>query len=594
MRLTNSQQPEPGALSLSIPLQLPGFAWRISGWIASLRGRLLLLVAAALAPAAVIAVYQADFSYKRERANIFEHLSETARNAASDHEKMFSNAETVLSMLTSQASLFAEPRHCQASFRTTMMVNDMFSNIIRLDKDGNVLCSAIPLDEPITFADAAWFKSLRVATNVVMSKPLPAPMTKAPVIFLAQPLLAADGSFAGGTVISLQLSALEQLPRHTGVPAGAFVRLVDSDGMPLIGNGDHFIPSATVKNAISKQLERFLWREPNGNVMIYALVPILKGEINVLIGAEQADLLTWTRLDLISRLVLPLLMVATALVFVWMGTNYLVIRWVNYMRRLARAYAAGTFALDMSPVRQAPSEFRELVYTFSDMASNIAAREKDLKRAIEQGDVLRKEVHHRVKNNLQIVVGLLNIHTGMAPAQSPAEVLERARSRVNAFAHIHQHLYETEDLGRVHLSRFVRDLCAYAHEAYGGEDQKIELVVEAPDIVLSADATISLALFLLEAQTNVYFYAFPDKNGGHLTISVTQAKNGEIVARVTDDGCGQRPKDGDYAVAQSLMRGFARQLGGTFDTGNQIGRGTFLSLEFAPRLPEATAVILDA
>ena len=574
-------------------LRLPSFAWRLSGWLASLRGRLLIMVAAALAPAVALAVLQANMSYQRERANIYDQLTLAARSAANEHAKVFVGAETSLSLLTNQSELFAGPQVCRTALRLALTNLREYSNIIRLDSKGRVICSAVPLDETttFTFADTPWFQDLRVATKMIISKPLPGMISKGPVIILAQPLFAADGAFAGGTAIVLQLSALEQLPRQTGVPAGAFVRLVDQDGMPIVGAGEHFIPSTIVKNAISGQIPKFYWREPSGNIMIYALVPIQDGEINVLIGAEQANLLTWTRRDLISRLVLPLLMVLTALVIVWFAANYLVLRWVTYMRRLARAYAAGTFSVDLSSVRTAPSEFRELAHTFSDMAANIAAREKDLKRAIEQSDVLRKEVHHRVKNNLQIVVGLLNLYPGVTPAQSAAVVLERARSRVNAFALIHQHLYETEDVGRVHLGRFLRDLCAYAHEAYGGEDQGIVLVVEAPDIFLSADTTISLALFLLEAQTNVYFYAFPEKSGGRLTISVTQDADGDIIARVTDDGCGQRPKDGDYAIAQSLMRGFARQLGGTFETGHQIGRGTYLSLEFAPRPTEPVTVL---
>ncbi len=591
MRPTNSPLPRDVSPVLPGTLRIPSFGWRISGWLASLRGRLLIMVAAALAPAAALAVVQADLSYQRERAGIFEQLSQTARSAASDHEAIFLGAEKILSVLTNQSKLFADHQVCQAALRTALMGLREYSNIIRVDANGNVLCSAIPLDEPINFAAADWFQSLKISSaSVVMSKPLPGPIAKAPVVFLAQPLLGPDGGFAGGTAVTLMLSALEQLPRQTGVPAGAFVRLVDRDGMPIVGAGEHFVPSAIVKEAIRNQFQRFSWTEPSGNIMIYALVPILKGEINVLIGAEQANLLNWTRLDLISRLVMPLLMVMTALVIVWIGANYLVLRWVGYMRRLARAYAAGSFTRDLSTVSRAPSEFRELAHTFSDMASNIESREQDLKRAIEQSDVLRKEVHHRVKNNLQIVIGLLNIYQG-ATAQSAADVLDRARSRVHAFAHIHQHLYETEDLGRVHLGRFVRDLCAFAHQAYGGEDQKIVLVVDAPDLVLSADTTISLALFLLEAQTNVYFYAFPDKTGGRLTISVTQAPDGDIIARVTDDGCGQRPSDGDYAVAQSLMRGFARQLGGTFETGHQPGRGTYLSLEFTPRGHESAVLV---
>ena len=183
----------------------------------------------------------------------------------------------------------------------------------------------------------------------------------------------------------------------------------------------------------------------------------------------------------------PLLMWALAIAVVWFGIEHLVVRWITYLERITSAYAAGRHSVRPERVAAAPAEIRSLGETFSRMADLISAREAELRESLEQKEILVREIHHRVKNNLQLVMSLLNLHARRIRDPRAEAAFAEARSRINALATLHRRLYESESLQEVDLKWFLEDLCAELRRGGLARGRHVELSVDSPSEVIGAE-----------------------------------------------------------------------------------------------------------
>ncbi|MFW5661988.1 MAG: sensor histidine kinase, partial [Oceanicaulis sp.] len=254
-----------------------------------------------------------------------------------------------------------------------------------------------------------------------------------------------------------------------------------------------------------------------------------------------------------------------------------VLRWLTYLGRMARLYGGGRFDLPARRAKSAPFEVRELADTLERMAASLDRQTSELEDVVEQRGALLREIHHRVKNNLQIIVSLLNLQAGRLEDEGARAALYEARRRINALALVHRSLYEAEDLRFVQMRSFLEQLVANLADV-SRDDRKIETVVESDDIAFPPDQAAPLALFITEAITNAYKHAFTDRTTGRITVHLT-CTDGDCLVAVTDDGVGvsesMRPGTGS-----SLMRAFATQLGGVVQDGPAEGGGHRAALRF--------------
>jgi len=170
--------------------------------------------------------------------------------------------------------------------------------------------------------------------------------------------------------------------------------------------------------------------------------------------------------------------------------------------------------------------------------------EEDLKKSLElindkniEKDTLLKEIHHRVKNNLQIVYSMLNMQSRQVDNKSARKVLSEGKSRVMAMALIHKVLYESENIDKVDLTDYLNSLLRNIKNVYNNEDRNVEVNVMVKDILLNLDLAIPLGLILNELLTNSYKHAFIDKDSGCIFISI-EKKNGLYCFAYKDNGIG--------------------------------------------------------
>ncbi len=167
-----------------------------------------------------------------------------------------------------------------------------------------------------------------------------------------------------------------------------------------------------------------------------------------------------------------------------------------------------------------------------------AAKEADrrLKASLLEKEILLKEVHHRVKNNLQVISSLLNLEAGRLTNPEAVTALRASQTRVRSIAAFHEGVYQAHDLANVDMARYLGDLLRGLRSTYGSAGDGVSTRVTAAGVALSADLAIPCGLIVNELVTNAFKHAFPDGRG---TVEIDLQRTGEsLVLRVSDDGVG--------------------------------------------------------
>ncbi|MBK8025766.1 MAG: hypothetical protein IPK19_31340 [Chloroflexi bacterium] len=212
-----------------------------------------------------------------------------------------------------------------------------------------------------------------------------------------------------------------------------------------------------------------------------------------------------------------------------------------------------------------------------------AQKERELAAALAEKDMLLKEVHHRVKNNLQILSSLLSLQSGTV---RDAQVLERfqdSQSRIRTMALVHERLCRSDDLAQIAFDEYLRDLTSYLMANYQGQLSGVTLKVKADDIHLDIDTAIPCGLMVNELLTNALKHAFPDRQGGEIGVEVRRSGDGHYHLLVWDDGVGM-PEGMDWRKTTSLglrlVNSLTRQLSGSVEV--RMTRGTVFEIRFPP------------
>lgn len=180
--------------------------------------------------------------------------------------------------------------------------------------------------------------------------------------------------------------------------------------------------------------------------------------------------------------------------------------------------------------------------------------EADISAALEEKEVLLREIHHRVKNNMAVIIGLLGLQASHLSDPRLRSALEDSRSRVKAMAIIHESLYRSENMAEISLPTYTKNLVGILQQAMVGPMATAEIVVEAEEMRLGIDQAVPFGLILNELVTNALKYAFPDRRQGLIRIRVFRASPREAVLEVRDNGIGLPPEFGPASGDSLGMR----------------------------------------
>lgn len=189
---------------------------------------------------------------------------------------------------------------------------------------------------------------------------------------------------------------------------------------------------------------------------------------------------------------------------------------------------------------------------------------EDKEGLLKDKDMLIKEIHHRVKNNLQVVVSLLDLQTGNTGDEIARKTMTESAARVKSISLIHRFLYQNDDVTGIEYNNFVKELFAQVVFVFKKPGQNVVLKEEVPVIVLDIDTAVPLGLIMNELLINSFKYAFPDADG---IVNISLRQTGELYELTYSDNGQGLPAGFDIRKATStgmtIMRSLSKQLGGS-------------------------------
>jgi PAS domain S-box-containing protein len=207
--------------------------------------------------------------------------------------------------------------------------------------------------------------------------------------------------------------------------------------------------------------------------------------------------------------------------------------------------------------------------------------EQQIKASLKEKEVLLQEIHHRVKNNLQIISSLLSIQSEVVDDEQVLDILRDSQNRVQSMALIHERLYQSQDMIKIEFSEYVQSLAINLFHSYDIEFNQISLELETQGVSLSINTAIPCGLIINELVSNAIKYAFPNKEKGSIYISISKEID-KFILVVKDDGIGL-PENLDLENSKTLglrlVDTLVQQIRGTMITNQE--RGAFFEITFS-------------
>ncbi len=310
-----------------------------------------------------------------------------------------------------------------------------------------------------------------------------------------------------------------------------------------------------------------------GRERIYTVAPLVPGEIYAMAVWPHGAIRTGG-LTAASAILFPLLMWLVSIGVAYFAVHRLVVRHIRYLRLRIRAFTANRRVLQPEYGADTPSEMREVIETFHQMTERIVRDEADLENNIHEKDVLLKEVHHRVKNNLQLIASMMNMQLRKARSDETRFVLRRLQDRVLGLATIHRNLYQATVLSRVDSGRLIEELVSQSVRNSEAREHGIEVRIDADHVALYPDQAVPLSLLVTETITNALRYAgIPEDGPPWIELTLRELPDGAVKLRVANSLGTPVTEDGGIStgLGTQLMTAFAMQLDAESDMGERDG-----------------------
>lgn len=573
--------------------------WRRA--LASVRTRLALLIFIAAVPLCIVAAAVALQNYRATSSGFLQRAVLLREATLARDDAAVSGATRMLQMLARSPVITGDRASCSSQLTLVLSLQaNAYDGLGAYDPDGMLRCSAFDpgAAPPDPHRLHALFDRARRAHGFALGSAEASPPQNSliPIAYaipdrkaLAHGVDSAgivqDGGFLFTRLRVNWFGSQEQ--RNVD----DVVWLIDAGGdVSVIGPGGlEGLPAPAILAHLLSTGQALQANSRNGQRYAYAAAPLLH-DMRLVVGYPSGRDQNAAEWALVLRMALLAILLVLGLSVVAVGTSAALVQPLKRLGTEVRAWRS-TGIFDPTRVEPAPAELRELALSFARATRSLDGRRRELRNAIDQQELLMQEIHHRVKNNLQIVASLLNLQAARIRQPEARAEFQSARDRVRALATLHRHLYSHGEVHTIHTRSFLVELCGQLFQAMGErEGERIVLQIEASELQMSSDQAVPLALIVTEAVSNAIKYAFPNARSGRISVTLRtlagESPNGEEAELVIqDDGIGipagrveteHGMRDG---IGLQLIRGFARQLGATLEV--LEGRGTL----YRVRLP---------
>lgn len=392
------------------------------------------------------------------------------------------------------------------------------------DRDGWLIYTSIDKAKRVNVSDRDYFARLRAGSELVISPMLTERLTGQQAIVIARRLGKGE-DFAGVAIVAIPLATLSDMASALGVTEGSTLGLVGNDGM-VIARTPPIAPVDISGSALFKELKH----------------------------ASHGTYDTASPVDGIERIV-----------GYWQMDDWPVIAVAGVARTSALASFRSQLMVELYFFLPIAAFSIWLAHRVVKLMRTDEQRQMEVAAANDRGTFLLREIHHRVKNNLQTVISLIRL--GQLPAADKASLM----GRITAMVAVHEEVYASDQLDHVNVSDFLSGLVNNIAQGFGS---KVDISLDMVPVKLTGVRAMQLGLLTNELVSNAFKHGFSARGGGKLEVQLADLGAGRILLRVSDDGPGYKPSETPANLGSRLVEAFAEQLGGTLRVRTEGGVST--------------------
>ncbi|SHF75963.1 Two-component sensor histidine kinase, contains HisKA and HATPase domains [Litoreibacter ascidiaceicola] len=533
--------------------------------------KVVVFLSLALLPIGLIAVNQGRAVNQQAQQRLELALIAWTDLAAAEERKTIQRAFAAAEALSTVLPVIKDdPQACYDMLTNYRIKSKQFSLIGFPDETGQMNCSTSK--KSFNFSDNPIFLKAKSSPQPFVDIRVAGRVSETSVIVVVHPVFEGD-VFKGYVVVSIPHDGLEINSEAETELSPVEVITYNSDGVVLTSTLD--LASAADRLPVDRSLKTLVGSKPvafrefqnNKDNRIYTATPIIKDTVYALsIWDGDAAVLKAASFNRSASL-FPLLMWVASLVVAYMALHSLVLRHIRRLRSQMDQFAKErTVPPETSQDSQSMAfELRAMENDFVSMAQSLLQDEAAMEEVVREKNILLKEVHHRVKNNLQLISSIMNMHMRKARSSETKAVLGRLQDRILGLATVHRNLYQTDNLNNLNAGVMLSDVVAQMLSVGVAPGTDIQINKDIEDVALYPDQAVPLSLLTSEAVTNALKYVgkpaqgrpwinikFADNGDGTATLSVANSKGPALAGNDDVEKTG---------LGAKLVRSFSIQLG---------------------------------
>jgi two-component sensor histidine kinase len=543
--------------------------------------RLGALLSIAILPIGLISLVQnLHLSREAERSAEIALLGRTASAAAGERALLQSALGAADALGPAILESTGQPGMCSDLLRNFVQRSGTYRHAAFVPVDGRVECSSAGPDDPqLDLSNSDMVRDFMQNPMTAVTAMAQGPVSREPVVVVLQPLYR-DREFLGLTALSLTQELLRSTHAMDFGTEGARILTFNNSGRVLIADtsqGDdpaQLLPRDVPLVSLPGQGEAtFRTRANSGEMRVFTVVPVVPGLVYAL-GSWSPSIagVGLFQLSRFGAVMLPVALWVVSLAVAYFAVFRLVLRHITVLRGQMRRFAIGNRDSPPPVLADAPTEIADVSQTFHNMARILIRDEEAMEHAVAEKTVLLKEVHHRVKNNLQLIASIINMQSRLIDDRDAKRVLRSVQDRVAALATIYRNLYQAEQLDQVYADRLITDIIAQLTTASASAGRHLQVQTDIQPLTMLPDQAVPLTLLTTEAFTNAMKYAGNPADGGDpwVRVSLTSPTPGQGLLEVVNS-TGPDEAAGGTGLGSQLIEAFSMQLEGDVTTDSQPG-----------------------
>lgn len=549
--------------------------------------RLAFLLAVVLLPLTLISVVKTLAVLEEARARSEAALMGETMQAASGELRLINQTRGAAATLAHTiAPVLDDPATCNDLLARLLAQQQQYSLIAFVPEDGMSTCNSAR--QALDFADDPLFARATTEQRAAFAVKAVGLMAGAPVLEVAHPVIdGTTGLYRGFVSLSLPHSGLR------GATGGAELRppltmiTFDRRGTILTSSRQFDELGVTIPRdrplatLAGEETVSFSGQASNGEPRVFSVVPLVPNELFALGSWPPEGAMTPNGgvFGAVPSVLFPVLMWLASLVVAWLAVERLVIRHIRKLRRSLISFSGGNRIVGDISTAGAPLEIRDMGEAYARMTETILHDEAEMEDMVHQKEVLLREVHHRVKNNLQLIASIMNMQMRRTHSAEAKTIMRGLQDRVMSLATIHHELYQTAGLSDVHADELLATIVRQITNLADRPDRRFRVETDFDSIHTVPDQAVPLALLVAEAVTNALKYAAEPEPGrpAELWVSFKRVGDSRAALRVcnTMGPAGTDPAGdettGRVGLGTQLVQAFAMQLGATVERNTEDG-----------------------